>query len=164
MTGGPILPSSIFVGNAAGNAYPIFYTPNTNTNTAGYIEGVGVVASLGADAPVTLQFNLPESIPAGTLKLRTLAMANSTSNSAILTIADAGTAVGSNIGATTLTTDVSSHSITWTTADVLVEYKLALTGSGVNTANNIATVLVTFNHTSWTLAVQSVWQFSLVWE
>ena len=67
MSGGPILPSSIYLGGASGNLFPSFYIPATNTNNAGAIEGVGVVASLGADAPAVMQFNMPEVIPAGTL-------------------------------------------------------------------------------------------------
>ncbi len=66
MAGGPILPSSIYVGGASGNLSPTFYVPATNTNTAGAIEGIGVIASLGSDAPAVLQFNLPESTLTGT--------------------------------------------------------------------------------------------------
>ena len=81
MAGGPLLPSSVYFGGASGNAYPKTYIPATNTNAAGAIEGVGVIASLGSDAAVVMQFNMPESIPSGTLKLRCLAMANATSAS-----------------------------------------------------------------------------------
>ena len=63
MAGGPILPSSVYLGGASGNLFPNFYIPATNTNTAGALEGVGVVASLAADAPAVLQFNMPETIP-----------------------------------------------------------------------------------------------------
>ncbi len=103
MAGGPILPSSLYLGGASGNLSPAFYIPNTNTNTAGALEGIGVIASLAADAPAVLQFNLPEVIPAGTCKLRILAMANATSGVAKLTISDGQTAAGNNIGATSLT-------------------------------------------------------------
>ena len=161
MAGGPLLPSSMYFGGASGNAFPSFYVPATNTNTAGALEGIGVIASLGADAPVVLQFNLPESIPTGTLKIRLLAMANATSGVAKVTVSDGQTAAGSNIGATTLTSE-TQVSQTWATADILVENKVTLTTSP--TANEILTVLVTFNHTSWTLAATSVWQASLVWE
>ena len=161
MSGGPILPSSMYLGGASGNLYPNFYVPATNTNTAGALEGIGVVASLGADAPAVLQFNMPESIPTGTCKLRMLAMANATSGVAKLTISDGQTAAGSSIGATTLSSETQT-SQTWATADILVEIKLAITTSP--TANYILTVLATFNHTSWTLAAASTWQFSIVWE
>lgn len=162
MSGGPLLPSSVYFGGGAGNVYPAYYIPNTNTNTAGALEGVGVVASLGSDAPVVLQFNMPESIPTGTLKLRMLAMANDASHVAKLTVKDASTSAGSNIGATTLTSE-SQTTVTWSAADALTETKLTLTATAPS-ANQITTVLVTFNTTGWTLAVASVWQFSLVWE
>jgi len=161
MAGGPLLPSSIYVGGASGNLSSTFYVPATNTNNAGAIEGVGVVASLAANAAAVLQFNLPESIPTGTMKCRCLAWANATSGVAKLTLSDGQTAVGSNIGATTLTAD-TQVSQTWTTADVIVENKVTL--ATAPTANNILTVLATFNSTGWTLAAASVWQFSLVWE
>jgi hypothetical protein len=162
MAGGPILPSSMYLGGASGNLYPTFYIPATNTNTAGALEGVGVVASLAADAPAVLQFNMPESIPTGTIKLRCLAMANATSGVAKVTFKDASTSAGSNIGVTSLTTE-TQLSQTWTTADILVENKITLTATAP-TANQILTVLVTFNTASWTLAAASTWQFSIVWE
>lgn len=161
MAGGPLLPSSVYVGGASGNLSPTFYVPATNTNNAGAIEGVGVVASLGSDSAAVLQFNLPESIPTGTLKLRCLAWANATSGVAKLTVSDGQTAPASNIGATTLTAE-TQLSQTWTTADVIVENKITLTTAP--TANEILTVLATFNTSGWTLAATSVWQFSLVWE
>jgi hypothetical protein len=161
MAGGPILPSSIYLGGASGNLSAAVYVPATNTNNAGAIEGIGVVASLAADAAAVLQFNLPEVIPSGTLKLRCLAWANATSGVAKLTVSDGQTAAGSNIGGTTLSTE-TQVSQTWATADIIVENKVTLTTSP--TANSILTVLATFNTSGWTLAQTSVWQFSLVWE
>jgi len=163
MAGGPLLPSSIYVGGASGNLTLTFYVPTTNTNNAGAIEGIGVVASLGANSNAVLQFNLPESIPTGTLKLRLLFWANASTGNAIYTVADAGTAAGNNIGVTTLTTDASAVSVTRSAVDIAQEVKVTLTGAG-QTANNIYTVLLTFVTASWTLAQSSVWQASLVWE
>ena len=161
MSGGPILPSSVYLGGASGNLSPTFYVPATNTNAAGAIEGVGVVASLGSDAPAVLQFNMPETIPSGTLKLRCLAMANATSGVAKLTIKDKNAAAGASLGTTTLNSE-TQVSQTWATADILVENKVTLTSTP--SANDILTILATFNTTSWTLAAASVWQFSIVWE
>lgn len=161
MSGGPILPSSVYLGGASGNLSPTFYVPATNTNAAGELEGVGVVASLASDAAAILQFNMPETIPTGTLKLRCLAMANATAGVAKMTASDGVTSPGSNIGATTLTAD-TQISQTWATADVLVENKVTL--ASAPTANQILTVKITFNATGWTLAAVSVWQFSVVWE
>jgi len=163
VAGGPIFPSSVYVGGASGNLSPQFYIPATNTNAAGAIEGVAVVASLGADATAVYQFTLPEVLPSGILKCRVWAWANATSGVAKLTLADAGTATGSNIGVTTLTTE-TQLSQTWATADIIVEVaKQTMTGAG-QSANNNYTVKATWNTASWTLAQQSVWQLSLVWE
>lgn len=163
MSGGPILPSSIYLGGASGNLSATIYVPATNTNNAGAIEGIGVVASLASSAPAILQFNLPEAIPTGTAKVRALLWTTSTSTSQVakLTISDGQTAAGSNIGATSLTTETQVTQ-TGFTSDAITENKITITTSP--TANNILTVAATFNATGWTLASNSVWQFSLVWE
>ena len=158
---GPILPSSIYLGGASGNLFPNFYIPATNTNGAGALEGIGVVASLTADAPAVMQFNMPEVMPVGTLKLRILAMANATSGVAKLTVSDKNVAAGASLGTSTLTAE-TQLSQTWATADILVENKITLTSAP--NANDILTVLANFNTASWTLAAVSTWQFSIVWE
>jgi hypothetical protein len=163
MSGGPILPSSIYLGGASGNLYPAFYIPNTNTNTAGAMEGIGVVASLATTQSAVLQFNLPESIPTGVAKIRILGWANATAGNIRIILNDGQTAAGSNIGATTLTAD-TTYNFTWVTADVIVENKTNIATSP--TANSILTVRVDFVGAGavWTLAQASVWSFSLVWE
>jgi hypothetical protein len=162
MAGGPILPSSIYLGGASGNLSSTFYVSGAGTTVAqSYIEGVGVIASLGANASAILQFNLPEVIPTGVLKCRVLAWANATSGVAKLTLSDGQTAPASNIANTTLTAD-TQISQTWATADIIVENKVTL--ATTPTANNILTIQAQFNNTGWTLAQASVWQFSLIWE
>ncbi len=156
-----ILPSSVYLGGASGNLYPSFYIPATNTNSAGAIEGIGVVASLAANAPAVLQFNMPETMPTGTMKLRLLAMANATSGVAKVTVSDKNVAAGASLGTSTLNSE-TQLSQTWATADILVQNKVTLTSTP--SANDILTVVITFNNTGWTLAVASVWQVSLVWE
>ena len=169
MAGGPILPSSMYLGGGSGIIYPKFYIPATNTNTAGAIEGIGVAASLGpspADAPAVLQFNMPELIPSGTPKVRCLAWANASAGIAKLTIADASTSAGASIAATTLTTE-TQVSQNWATGpagpDIMVENKVTLTATAP-TSNQVLTILATYNATGWTLAQESVWQLSIVFE
>jgi hypothetical protein len=170
MAGGPLLPSSIYVGGASGNLSPQFYIGTTASGSgaaAGYsaMEGIAAIASLtsAAAAQAVLQFNLPEVIPTGTLKLRTLAMANATSGAATWATHDGQTAPGAAIGASAFTTE-ATQTLTWTVVDVLLENKQTLTISP-GTANNIATCVIVFAPSAnFTLAQQSVWQFSLVWE
>lgn len=160
MAGGPVLPSSVYLGGASGLLYPNFYVCATNTNTAGIIEGIGVIASLTGDAPAVLQYNMPAVIPSGTFKLRCLAMANATSGVAKVTVSDGRTPAGSSIGVATLNAE-TQLSQTWATADILVENLITLTTAP--TANDIITVKAVFNTASWTLAAASTWQFTLVW-
>jgi hypothetical protein len=164
MAGGPLLPSSIYLGGASGNLSPQFYTSGAGTTVSqSTIEGIGVVASLGANASAILQFNLPEVLPTGTLKCRVLAWANASAGIAKLTLSDGGTAPANNIANTTLTAE-TQLSQTWATADIIVEVAKQTMAGPNQMANNIYTVVAQFNNTGWTLAVASVWQFSLVWE
>lgn len=161
MSGGPLLPSSISLGGASGLLYSTVYIPATNTNAAGAIEGIGVIASLTSDAPAILQFNMPVAIPTGTLKLRCLAMANAVAGVAKLTVSDKNVAAGASLGTSTLNAE-TQLSQTWATADILVENKITLTSTPAG--NDILTIKAVFNTTSWTLAAASVWQFSIIWE
>jgi hypothetical protein len=164
MSGGPIFPASVYVGGASGNLSPTFYVPSTNSNNAGAIEGIACVASLssGSTVQAALQFNLPENIPSGQAKLRTLAWANATSGNALFTVNDAVVAVGASLGNSSLTAE-AQQTITWSSNDVIVENKVNLSAS--MTANSILQIRFDYNSTgSWTLAAQSVWQHSVVWE
>lgn len=151
------LPSSIYVGGASGNLTQTFYVPATNTSSGGGIEGVGVVASLAANANAVLQFNLGTT-STGTLSLRALAFANATSGAAKWATYDGVTAPGSNIGATSLTSS-ALQTTTWTSADVIMETNVGLASSP--SSNGVLTVLVQFQTSGWTLAQSSVWQFSV---
>jgi hypothetical protein len=176
MAGGPLLPSSWYVGGAGGNLSIQFYIGTTASGTgavAGYsaLEGIAVVASLAADALAVLQFNIPPTgaIPTGTLKLRLLAMANATAGIANLDIIDGVTSANASIGASNFTTEAGSPTIskTWTgsagsTADNLFESKVTLTAAP--TAGQILTVILAFRTSGWTLAQQSVWQPTIIWE
>jgi hypothetical protein len=167
MAGGGLLPSSVYLGGAPGNLSSTFYVPATNTvANQGSIEGIGVVASLGAIASAILQFNAPEVIPTGQLKLRMLGMANATSGIAYWQVQDGITSPGSSVGTTALTLE-ANQSLTWTTADILMESKQNL--SIAPSANQIITMIINFAQQSgslqaFTLAQISVWQPSLIWE
>jgi hypothetical protein len=164
MAGGPLLPSTIYVGGASGNLAMSYYISTTGNGTtwgAGAFEGIAVLASLASDATAVIQYNLPEVLPSGTLKLRVLALANANSGTAVLVVSDGVTAVGSNIASATMTAE-SSYSTAWSAVDNLVETKITMSTTPVT--NNIFTVHAGFKTSGWTLAQTSFWQLSLVWE
>jgi hypothetical protein len=165
MAGGPITPSSVYLGAGGGNLFPNFYT-GAGGNAAPTDEGVGVAASLSADEVIMLRFPMPPTIPTGTLKLRTLMLANATSGTIKYTVSDANVAAAASPSAATLTGETQS-SATWTgsagsTADDYIEIKTTLTSAP--NGNDMLVVAVTVNHTSWTLAQVLTMIFTIIWE
>ncbi len=162
MAGGPIYPSSTFPADTSGRLFPNFYAGGGG-NAAPHDEGLGVMASLSADATWELRFPMPPTIPAGTLKLRVLSLANATSGVAKFTISDGHCAAGSSPSAATLTAETQS-SVTWASgnADKYMETKVALTTSP--SGNDQLIVAIKFQTSSWTLAVVSTHIVSVIWE
>lgn len=159
MAGGPIAPSSVYVGGAAGNLFPNFYAGGGG-NAAAHDEGIGVVASLGADAVAELRFPMPSSIPTGTLKLM-LRGIGAGSGTAKITVSDNACGTGTSPSGLTLSAETQS-SITFTSADQYLDTKVSLTTSP--SANQTLVVALTFNHTSWTVAAVTTWLVWILWE
>jgi hypothetical protein len=160
MAGGPIAPSSAYPADTAGRLFPNFHA-GAGGNAASHDEGLGVMASLSADATWELRFPMPPSIPTGTFKLRLLALANATTGVAKVTVKDGRCPAASSPSAATLTSETQA-SLTWTAVDVYVEAKVTLTT--VPQANDMIVVALTFNTTGWTLAQVSTWIPTIIWE
>jgi hypothetical protein len=154
-------PSSMYLGTASGRLFPYFYFAATNTNGAGYDEGIGVAASIGTDSVAILRFAMPPTIPSGTLKLRLLALADASSGVAKVTVADGTCPAGTAPASVTLTSE-TQVSQTWPTPDIYVENKVVL--SATPAGNDMLVVTITFNTSGWTLAAISVWIASIIWE
>jgi hypothetical protein len=162
MSAGPILPSSVYYADTAGRLFPNFYAGGGG-NAAAHEEGHGVKASLDADATIELRFALPPTIPGGTLKLRSLALANATSGAAKLTVSDAAVATGASPSAATLSAE-SQTTHTWAAggADKYNEQKVTLTAAP--SGNDTLVVAVKMQTTGWTLAQVATFIFSIIWE
>lgn len=168
MAGGPIYPSSMYPADTAGRLFPNFYA-GAGGNAAAHDEGMGVKASLDADATWELRFPIPPTLPTGTLKLRLLALANATSGVAKVTVKDGvatpatSPAAAGSPSAASLTSETQT-TITWAASenDRYKEAKITLTASPIG--NDILVVALTFNTTSWTLAQVSTWIASIIWE
>lgn len=162
MSGGPITPSSTYPADTTGRLFPIFYGGGGGNNSP-HDQGLGVQASLSADATWELRFPCPPTIPTGTLKLRILSLASANAGTAKVTVQDAAVAPGSSPSAATLNTETQS-SIAWTTgaADVYIETKVTLTAAP--SGNNMLVVALTFNTIGWTLAAVSCHIVTIIWE
>lgn len=162
MAGGPIYHLAPYTADTAGNAFPNFYSGGGG-NASPVDFGLGIAASLGADATWQLRFPMPASIPSGTLKLRLLQLANATSGTAKFTVKDGTVAAGSSPSAVSLTSETQS-SVTWAAGenDKYKETKVTLTASP--SANDMLVVAITFNTASWTLAQVLTTIATVIWE
>jgi len=161
MAGGPIFPCSAFP-NTAGNTFPRFHSGGTNSRR---IEGLGVLASIGSDSVWHLVFAMPPSaLPSGTCKLRLLALANATSGSAKVNPKWASVAAGENPDTATLNAEGTS-TLTWAAGDNddFKELKITL-DADTPVAGELIVMDLTFETASWTLAVDSSWLPSVIWE
>lgn len=162
MAGGPIAPHSVYLGGASGNLFPNFYAGGGG-NASAHDEGIGTVASLGSDATAELRFQVPPSVPTGTLKLLCRQLANATSGVAKFTVKDATVAAAASPSAASLTSETQS-SVTWAAGDndKYKDTKVALTASPAG--NDTLVIAITFNSTSWTLAATLTTQPFIIWE
>jgi hypothetical protein len=162
MSGGPILPSSVYLGGASGNLFPNFYAGGGG-NAAAHDEGIGVVGSLGADSVAELRFECPPTIPSGTAKIRVLSLCATNSLNGKFNIADGNVAAGASPSAATLTAS-ATQTITWgaSSADKYVETKVAI--SSTPNGNDVLVVALKFLTASWTQTGVSTHLVSLIWE
>lgn len=162
MAGGPISPSSAFP-VTAGRVFPSFHVGAGATSKQD--EGLGVEASLGADAIWRLRFPMPPTaLPTGTCKLWLLALANATSgvakvNPKWLMVAAEESPSGATLIAETVQT------VTWAAGDNDQYKELKVTLDADTPApGEILVMDLTFETASWTLAQVSTWLAFVIWE
>jgi hypothetical protein len=174
LAGGPLFPVSAYP-KTAGAVFPNVYVGGGANSKEE--EGLGVAASLAADAIWRLRFQIPPALPTGTLKLRLLALANATSGAARVnpkwvSVAPGASPSGATLVAEGVTPDSTAgqagagDTLTWGTgdADQYVEAKWILNAATAPAANEIVVMDLTFETASWTLAQVSTWFPSLIYE
>ena len=161
MAGGPLFPNS---------AYPVTSSrvfPNIHVGAGSnskHDEGLGVEASVGADATWRLRFHMPPTLPSGTGKLRLLALANATSGAAKINCKWASVAVEEDPSSATLNAEGTS-TVTWGSGDndQYKELKVTLDADTL-VASEVVVMDLVFETSSWTLAQVSTWIPTIIWE
>lgn len=161
MAGGPIFPHSAFP-VTADRVFPNFHV-GAGTNSK-HDEGMGVEASLGADAIWRLRFQMPPTLPTGTGKLRIWALTNAVTGSSKLNPKWASVAVEEDPSSATLNAE-GTTTIVWSAgdADVYKETLLTLNADTLVASEEVVMDLV-FETTNWTLAQVNTWIASIIWE
>lgn len=162
MAGGPLFPFSAKPDDTAGRLFPNWGGSGNDS------EGMGVMASLSANAVWKLRFLMPTSLPTGTCKLCLDALANATSGSAKVNPKWASVAAADppteDPDAFTVTAE-GTATYTWTTgyANEIYRQKIILDADTV-VAGEWLVMDLTFENTGWTLAAVSTWVASIIWE
>jgi hypothetical protein len=161
MAGGPILPHSA-VPVTAGRVFPNIHV-GAGSNSK-HDEGLGVEASVGADAIWRLRFLMPPTLPTGTGKLRLLCLANATSGAAKINPKWASVAVEEDPSSATLQAE-TTQTVTWGAGDndQYKELKVTLDADTL-VANEVVVMDLTFETASWTLAQILTVIASIIWE
>lgn len=146
-----------------GKVYPDVFVGATNSKRE---EGIGVIASLDADATWSVRFLMPSTLPSGTAKLKLLALASATSGVAKVNPKWASVAAeeSPDIAAGSLNAE-GVQTVTWASgdSDVYKELEIALDADTV-AADEVIVMDIVFETSSWTLAAKSVWQAFIVWD
>jgi hypothetical protein len=127
-------------------------------------EGLGVEASLGADAIRRLRFEMPPSLPTGTGKLRLLLLANATSGAAKINPKWASVAVEEDPSGATLNAE-TVQTVTWAAGDN-DQYKELKVNLDADTlvASEVVVLDLTCETSGWTLAQVLTMRPSVIWE
>lgn len=161
MAGGPIFPRSAYP-VTAGRVFPNVHV-GAGANSK-HEEGLGVEASVGADAIWRLRFQMPPTLPSGTCKLLLRALANATSNAAKVNPKWASVAAEEDPSGATLQAE-GTGTVTWAAGDNDQYKELKITLDADTPVGGEEIVMdLTFETSSWTLAVVSTWIASVIWE
>ncbi len=131
-------------------------------------EGLGVEASLGADAIWRLRFQIPPAIPTGTLKLLMRSLANATTGDAKVNPKWDIVGTGADPSSATLNAE-GTTTITWSSGDNddYKDTKITLdarTAPTTGDENKAIVMDLTFETSSYTLAQILTAQCSIIWE
>jgi hypothetical protein len=155
--GGPIFPFSVKP-DTAGKVFPNFGGSGSDT------EGLGVMASVDADATWKLRFQMPPVLPSATCKLRLWSIANATTGVAKVNPKWVSVAAEEDVDGAAVNAEGTS-TVTWGAGDanVIKETKITLDADTPVAAECIAMDLV-FETASWTLAQVSTHLAAIIWE
>lgn len=128
-------------------------------------QGLGVIASLDANAIWRLRFLLPPVLPSETMKLRLLALADAETGSAQVNPFWQKASPEDDPSSITLVAEGTS-ALTWSTGDddVYKELKITLDAATAPSGNDVIVMDVNFITSGWTLSSISTWIPSIIWE
>lgn len=161
--GGPIYPASAFP-VTSGFVFPGCHVGAGANSKQDCGLQVTDATTLTSDAIWRLRFWMPPTLPSGTCKLKIWALANATSNAVKINPKWAMVDAEADPSSATLNAEGTS-TITWAAGDndQYKELKITLDAVTVN-ASQMMVMDLTFEDTSFTLAVVSTYHVAVIWE
>lgn len=161
--GGPIFPASAFP-VTSGFVYPGCHVGAGANSKQDCGMQVTDATTLTTDAIWRLRFWMPPTLPTGTAKLKIWALANATSNAVKINPKWAMVAAEADPSGAALNAE-GTQTITWAAGDN-DQYKelLVVLDATTVTAGNMLVMDLTFEDTSFTLAVVSTYHVAVIWE
>lgn len=161
MAGGPLFPNSVHPASAGA----FWFTHVGTGSNSKHEEGMGVGASLAADTTWRLRYQLPPTLPSGTMKHRILSLSSATTGTLKYDVTwnrCPVSAIPSNVGLN----NEGSTSVTWSgTGDnsKYLETKVTLDATAA-VASDVVVMDLVFLTSGNTQAFISVHQPSIIWE
>lgn len=161
MAGGPIYPSSA-APDTSGETFETTHVGATNSRTT---TGLGLAASISVDRTWQLRFDLPPTLPTGTLKLQILSLSSATSGTVVVEPSWFAATPDTDTPDDETLTGEGDTTITWGAGDddELKLTKITLDASTAPVAGDTLVLHLKFDSTS-TLAVVSTHRVSIIWE
>lgn len=156
-------PCSAFPATSA-KTYPDVFRTNTNDF---WIEGLGVMASLDADAELHYVFQCPQSLPTGNAKLEVIGMSYDAGGNAAFNPKWKSLAYGESfdLAASSLNAEGES-TLSWTYGADAHELKRSTINLDADTvtADEWIVLRLALVSANWTLNQRSIWLPSILWE
>lgn len=161
MGAGPLLPISV-VPRSSGSVFDNVHVCAGANGTN--VAGIGVVASVASDVTADVIWQLPDTLPSGTLKLRLLCIANATSGNAKINPKWNCGALNTDPSGLTLNAE-GTQTLTWAAGenDKFKELLLTLDASTAAGGQYLYMSLMFEGTASWTLAADMTCIAELIW-
>jgi hypothetical protein len=147
-----------------GKVYPDAIRTNTNDF---WLEGLGVVASLGSDAELHYVFRVPGGLPTGTAKLEVTGFSYDANGDAKINPKWKSVAYEEDIdlAASSLNAE-GTNTITWATGNDAHQFKQLKVALDADTivAGEFIVLRLVLESTSWTLNTRAIFNVSIIWE
>lgn len=139
----------------------------TRTTNDLWVEGIGVMAALDADAEIHYVFRIPGGLPTGTAKLEVVGLSADADGDAKLNPKWKSFATEEDIDLAAAALNAEgTNTLTWVSGSDAYQFKQLKVVLDADTivANEFVVVRLVLESASWTLDTRTIFNVSIIWE